>query len=300
MIIEHPRFPACYGIEKNTTSRLAPFAKCFNAANYLSVQWDSWASSYKKRQILVESSLPKSISAISVCSAPQVLEYPLEMSQLGITHLYVTFYFDNKVADSFASAGIKLIFLPTVKGSVACPRKNRLLDVRAMGRTGVTLEVSKYDAADIERIESNDGRVVFSQKEPLQRIEFDAKGDFRDKEFVTLLKDVDVLVCRARSSTQVTLLSTCLDHGVLPIIPGADIDSLSHLSANFSQILNRNWNKLYFSDEQSPTIEDAKSAFFQALPFLHSYSSNNNSLARFLIEISYALYSENSFRDVVA
>lgn len=300
MIIEHPHFPACYGIEKNIASKLAPFAKCFNGANYLSVQWELWASLYKNRKIHFESSLPQSISAISVCSSPQVLEYSSEMSKLGITHLFATFYFDDKMAGSFASAGIKLIFLPTVQGSVACPRKNKLLDVRAMGKTGVTLEVSKYDAADIERIESNDGRVVFSQKEPLQRIEFDAKGNFRDEEFLSLLKDVDVLVCRAKASTQVALLSACLDHGVLPIIPRADIDSLSHLSANFSQILTRNWNKLYFSDEKSPTIEEAKSTFFQGLPFLHTYSSNSNNLARFLIEDSYALFSENWFRDVVA
>ncbi|RDV26567.1 hypothetical protein DXV75_06110 [Alteromonas aestuariivivens] len=207
---------------------------------------------------------------------------------MGVTHLFVTFYFDEQALNEFAAFGITLIFLPCISAMGIKTSSGKLANVRPMGKTGSTLELTLHDLGNIERVEADDGRVVFSSCAPLERIEVDASDNLCNKFIEEFISSADVLVCRGSNEVQVKMVCKCIELGVLPVLPSDDINELAFLPDNFHRLISRIWKKLYFSPNPNENLSVSINEFNESRQFLNCYSKENEQYIRVLLEFAFS------------
>ena len=297
MVVNHSRFPCCYGVERRTQQLLAPYRHIFSKVSYLAIQWEFWcyAHSSGAADTRFESRLGNSKFLISICSSPAVVNFPSEIAKLGVTHLYVTFFIDKATTLKFSAKNIALIFIPELSFQRATKlEKSKVLNLRPMGKAGLTIEATLFNQNQIERIEADEGRVVFHEKKPEKTLHIDANNIKCDHSIKALLSESLVVVCRAALQQQVDVITLCVEHGSLPVIPTEKAEQLVHLNESFVRLFQRGWQKLYLGEHISSNVQSALHSFENACKWLCYYSRSDSSYVRSIVELVFSLTSSTN------
>ncbi|ANB25040.1 hypothetical protein A6F57_07400 [Alteromonas stellipolaris] len=297
MVVNHSRFPCCYGVERRTQQLLAPYRHIFSKAYYLAIQWEFWcyAHSSGAAESRFESRIGYSKFLISVCSSPSVVNFPSEIAKLGVTHLYVTFFVDEATTLKFSAKNIALIFIPELSFQHTIKlEKSKVLYLRPMGKAGLTIEATLFNQNQIERIEAAEGRVVFHEKKPEKTLHIDCNNIKSNHCIKALLSESLVVVCRAAVQQQVDVITLCVEHGSLPVIPTEKTEQLVHLNESFVRLIQRDWQKLYLGEHGSSNIKSALRSFENASKWLCYYSRSDSSYVRSIVELVFSLTSSTN------
>ncbi|GFD75877.1 hypothetical protein KUL113_52970 [Tenacibaculum sp. KUL113] len=297
MVVNHLRYPCCYGVERRTQTLLAPYRQIFSKVSYLAIQWEFWcyAHSTGATETRFERRIGNSKFLVSVCSAPAIVNFPSEIAKLGVTHLYVTFFVDKATTLKFSAKNIALIFIPELSFQHAIKlEKSKVVYLRPMGKAGSTIEATLFNQNQIERIEADEGRVVFHEKKPEKTLHIDANNIKSDHSIKALLSESLAVVCRAGLQQQVDVITLCVEHGSLPVVPTEKIEQLVHLNESFVRLFQRDWQKLYLGEHVSSNVESALHGFENACKWLCCYSRSDSSYVRNIVELVFSLTSSTN------
>lgn len=292
MIINYEQFQSCYGPERRTFELLRAYESCFSEVTYISIQWRRWCNAHQAGEIDSENEhcLSNSTFSISICSAPEVLNFAAQVSNLGVTHLLVTFFVDDRTVGRFMEQGITILYLPEIEEKKGPNGAENLLYVRAMGKTGVTLEATVFNQQNIARVEANEGRVVQNNDHtPLDKVQIQS-CDIRDNDiFKRLLSISSVVVIRANITEVINIICESIENGVLPVIPEHSLELLAHSNKSFSRVVSRYWNKLYLLNHPHSNLQEILAHFEVNKSWLTGYSNSCDDFVREIIELAYSL-----------
>lgn len=294
MIINYERFQSCHGPERRTFELLRVYESCFSKVSYISMQWDAWCHAHQVGDIdsAFEHRLSNSEFSISICSASEVVNFASQVANLGVTHLIVTFFVDKGTVDRFIKHGVTILYLPHIEEKKLISSAENLLYIRAMGKTGVTLEASVFEQQNIARVEANDGRIVHHHdKIPLNTIQI-ASRDIRDSDaFKKLLLTSSVVIIRANIAEVVNVICESIESGVLPVIPESSFELLAHSNKSLLRAVSRDWNKLFLFNHPHSNLQEILKQFEVYRSCLTGYSNSSDDFIREIIELAYSLSS---------